>query len=146
MKNFLHYLCILAVAVITLNACNNDSNGCPDGYEGANCAEEVREKFVGTYTATWYQIGIDTFDAGFDIEKDVASIEGLILDNLTLTVDNAPANRVLLPLQTLVSPVGVESTWQGQGVLTSNNELRFDLSVTIDGGAPSELIIIGTKQ
>ena len=84
--------------------------------------------------------------AGFDIEKDVASIEGLILDNLTLTVDNAPANRVLLPLQTLVSPVGVESTWQGQGVLTSNNELRFDLSVTIDGGAPSELIIIGTKQ
>ena len=146
MKNFLHYLCILTVAVITLNACNDDSNGCPDGYEGANCAEEVREKFVGTYTATWYQIGIDTFDAGFDIEKDVASIEGLILDNLTLTVDNAPANRVLLPSQTLVSPVGVESTWQGQGVLTSNNELRFDLSVTIDGGAPSELIIIGTKQ
>lgn len=132
--------------VITLNSCNEDSDACPDGYEGVNCDQEIREKFVGTYTSTWYQIGIDTFDAGFVIEKDVANIEGLLLDNLSLTVNSAPANRVIMPVQTQVSTIGIESTWQGQGVLTSNNELRFDLSVTIDGGSPNEIIIIGTKQ
>ena len=146
MKKFLTYSIILMSMIVVLDACNDDSNGCPEGYEGDQCDEEVREKFVGTYLATWYQIGIDTFDSDFVIEKDVANIEGLILDGLSLTVNNAPANRVLIPFQTQVSPLGVESTWQGQGFLTSNNELRFDLSVTLGGGPPNEVIIIGTKQ
>ena len=60
--------------IVALDACNDDSNGCPEGYEGDQCDEEVREKFVGTYLATWYQIGIDTFDSDFVIEKDFKSL------------------------------------------------------------------------
>lgn len=43
---------LLAASALTLTSCGDEGiSSCPVGYEGKNCDTEMREKFVGSWTA-----------------------------------------------------------------------------------------------
>tara|TARA_B100000963_G_scaffold356208_1_gene375876 strand:+ start:7521 stop:8093 length:573 start_codon:yes stop_codon:yes gene_type:complete len=55
MKNSLNLL--FAIALLGFISCGEDDGdaaGCPDGFEGDNCTEQVNTKFIGTYDVQMY--------------------------------------------------------------------------------------------
>ena len=55
MKN--SFLLLSAIALLGFVSCGEDDGnaaGCPDGFEGDNCAEQVNTKFIGTYDVEMY--------------------------------------------------------------------------------------------
>jgi hypothetical protein len=44
------FLTVSAIGTLTMTSCNKDET-CDAGYEGKDCATEVRAKFLGTWTA-----------------------------------------------------------------------------------------------
>ena len=55
MKN--SFLFLSAIALLGFVSCGEDDGsaaGCPDGFEGDNCAEQVNTKFIGTYDVEMY--------------------------------------------------------------------------------------------
>lgn len=55
MKN--SFLLLSAIALLGFVSCGEDDGsaaGCPDGFEGDNCADQVNTKFIGTYDVEMY--------------------------------------------------------------------------------------------
>jgi len=55
MKN--SFLLLSAIALLGFVSCGEDDGnaaGCPDGFEGDNCAAQVNTKFIGTYDVEMY--------------------------------------------------------------------------------------------
>lgn len=46
------FLTITAMSAVTFTGCNKDSADCELGYEGKNCATEMRDKFVKSWSAS----------------------------------------------------------------------------------------------
>jgi hypothetical protein len=134
MKKIKNLAAMMAIVfgVFTMNACNPcrnvdcGSNGeceegvciCDAGYEGEFCGEEMRAKFISTYSVSGSDTDGDTYsNVPVKIENSGTSVQGVLVtwDNAILMTGSVTAtNSISIPNQTAGGET-VEGTISGGG-------------------------------
>lgn len=122
---------------------DNCSCVCEAGYEGADCTNESRVKFVGTYNFTDACTGVgysQTISNGNSAEKIVFSNLG---DFSTAAVVTANVDLNALTIVDATDAAGRRFTGSGQ---ISGNNLSLTYSVTYSDGSTETCAVTGIKQ
>jgi len=126
--------------------CVDGSCDCPDWYEGANCSQEVRNKFVGAYSGTlkaenW--AGIIISPAILVFSPSSAGVQFISIENgyLKIQLTNASGNFVV-PVQPI--PGSNETATAGYGYF-SGNQVFLTYGLTAPDGSVSIYTFTGSK-
>lgn len=150
-----------AFSAVTYTSCNKDeckdvvcNNGgtcnetdgsctCPTGYEGTNCDNLTRDKFVGTWTGSDACVTNgqnNTYNITMTINKSTQAIQALINNpggfGTAITINGVVTATDKLSFTTQ-SVGGNGRILNGTMTLTSANNLKFEYTVTETGGTSS---------
>lgn len=114
--------------------CDNGNCNCDDGYEGDECENEIRTKFIGVWTGPSFCDG-DEGQATIDILAGVGILEIFLINAETpalsvpavISGDNFTIQPVTLDLE------GYPVTCFGDGSLDDSGEMSFNFNASIDG-------------
>lgn len=124
-------LAFAGMTTMTFTSCQDDEV-CPNGYEGKDCATEVRTKFLGTYAASDIDQDGDTYTYTTSIAKDATDVTKMNIGNFsglfdgTVTATTLSGYSFTIPNQ---EPDGDGYTVSGSGTI-SDNTISVSYTIT----------------